>query len=88
MRKRKALARWMVKDSRRWRGDAAQLRRDLHGVALQAARRTWGTHLVKPHAYWPSIIHMGDCQVCGHMQGDEVHQVSERVRSTPADPAG
>ena len=56
---------------------SVQLRRDLHRIAMQGVRQIW------PHAYWPSATHMGDCQVCGHMQGDEVH----RVRSTPADPA-
>jgi hypothetical protein len=60
---------------------AAQLRRDLHRVAMQTVRQ------VRPHAYWPSAIHMGDCQVCGHVQSDAIHQ-AERVRSTPVDPAG
>ncbi len=27
----------------------------------------------EPHAYAPSIMHMGDCSVCGHLQGDAIH---------------
>jgi hypothetical protein len=36
-----------------------------------------------PHAYVPSIMHMGDCSVCGHLQGDSIHSPSRR--DPPAD---
>lgn len=29
---------------------------------------------VKPHAYVPSIMHMGDCAICGHMQISPLHR--------------
>ena len=28
---------------------------------------------IEPHAYVPSAMHMGDCQVCGHLQGAPHH---------------
>ena len=28
---------------------------------------------VEPHAYVPSTMHMGDCMVCGHLQGSPLH---------------
>ncbi len=28
---------------------------------------------VAPHEYVPSPMHMGDCAVCGHMQGADIH---------------
>jgi len=28
---------------------------------------------LEPHAYVPSAMHMGDCQVCGHLQGSPIH---------------
>jgi len=35
-----------------------------------------------PHAYSPSVMHMGDCAVCGHLQGAPIH------RAAPAPSAG
>lgn len=28
---------------------------------------------LEPHTYVPSAMHMGDCQVCGHLQGAPIH---------------
>lgn len=25
------------------------------------------------HEYWPSVMHMGDCQICGHLQDLSIH---------------
>lgn len=36
---------------------------------------------VEPHAYAPSIMHMGDCSICGHLQGDAIHSP---IRPAPA----
>lgn len=29
---------------------------------------------VKPHAYVPSTMHMGDCAICGHVQTSQLHR--------------
>jgi hypothetical protein len=29
---------------------------------------------LEPHAYVPSAMHMGDCQVCGHQQSAPIHK--------------
>jgi hypothetical protein len=29
---------------------------------------------LEPHAYVPSAMHMGDCQVCGHQQSAAIHK--------------
>lgn len=28
---------------------------------------------LEPHYYAPSAMHMGDCMVCGHLQGSPIH---------------
>jgi hypothetical protein len=28
---------------------------------------------LEPHAYAPSTLHMGDCSVCGNLQGSPIH---------------
>lgn len=28
---------------------------------------------LEPHHYAPSTLHMGDCAVCGHLQGAPIH---------------
>jgi hypothetical protein len=28
---------------------------------------------IAPHAYVPSAMHMGDCQICGHVQEAAIH---------------
>jgi hypothetical protein len=33
---------------------------------------------LEPHAYVPSTMHMGDCQVCGHLQGAAIHSPFRR----------
>lgn len=30
------------------------------------------------HAYVPSMVHMGDCQICGHLQGAAIHSIFRR----------
>ncbi len=34
-----------------------------------------------PHHYEPSIMHMGDCAVCGHLQRDAIHDVKDRTEA-------
>jgi hypothetical protein len=84
MKMRKALARWMAKDSATARhqvpgpgpGQAAvQLRRDLHRIALRAAQAP-GPHLV-------AVVNPPGIAV-----GLRPRREAERVRLTPADPAG
>lgn len=29
---------------------------------------------IKPHHYWPSAMHMGDCHICGHLQHHPIHK--------------
>jgi hypothetical protein len=29
---------------------------------------------VQPHTYVPSAMHMGDCAICGHLQGAAIHK--------------
>lgn len=36
---------------------------------------------LEPHYYTPSAMHMGDCQVCGHLQGAPIHSPEERSMS-------
>jgi rubredoxin len=31
-------------------------------------------HELKPHHYSPSIMHQGDCSVCGHIQDAPIHK--------------
>lgn len=38
---------------------------------------------LEPHAYVPSIIHMGDCAVCGHLQGAAIHSPFRRKDIAP-----
>jgi hypothetical protein len=33
---------------------------------------------LEPHAYVPSAMHMGDCAVCGHLQGSAIHSPFRR----------
>lgn len=33
---------------------------------------------LEPHAYAPSVMHMGDCAICGHLQGDAIHSPFRR----------
>jgi hypothetical protein len=43
----------------------------------QAGLAEWGAETVrtiKPHAYVPSAMHMGDCMICGHVQESIVHK--------------
>lgn len=28
---------------------------------------------LEPHSYVPSATHMGDCRICGHLQGAAIH---------------
>jgi hypothetical protein len=28
---------------------------------------------LEPHTYVPSTMHMGDCAICGHLQGSPIH---------------
>jgi hypothetical protein len=57
--------------------------------------------MIKPHAYIPSALHMGDCMMCGHLQDAPIHrferhaeieQLEMRVAryfdSAPDEPAG
>ena len=32
---------------------------------------------VEPHEYFPSIAHMGDCAVCGHVADSDLHKEEE-----------
>lgn len=39
---------------------------------------------LQPHAYAPSPAHMGDCAICGHLQGSAIHSP---FRRTPGEKA-
>src|SRR2546430_4201403 len=48
------------------------------GPASVRRRRKWkGLRVMqmKRQAYSPSMLHMGDCNVCGHMQHDTIHDI-------------
>jgi hypothetical protein len=34
--------------------------------------------VLEPHAYMPSAMHMGDCAICGHLQGSAIHSIFRR----------
>jgi hypothetical protein len=52
---------------------------DLRVIAIQKARaRVQPVAELQPHAYVPSAMHMGDCQVCGHLQGAAIHSPFRR----------
>ena len=53
------------------------------GREALAARRMANVEPVEPHAYAPSTMHMGDCAVCGHLQGSPLHspfRIKERAQ--------
>jgi hypothetical protein len=50
------------------------------GVERPAPEEGHAPGRVEPHAYWPSILHMGDCAVCGNVQESELHVRPQRVR--------
>ena len=52
---------------------AASARRAL-GQSPSITASGSGVFAVEPHDYVPSILHMGDCAICGHLQGDAIHQ--------------
>lgn len=47
--------------------------------ALTAAAPRQAEAVLEPHAYVPSAAHMGDCDVCGHLQGSAVHSPFKRA---------
>jgi hypothetical protein len=44
-------------------------------IAIQKARAGLA---LQPHAYVPSAMHMGDCLICGHLQGAAIHSPFRR----------
>lgn len=55
--------------------------RDGDGIGLQitdAGRAELKVTELDPHAYVPSVAHMGDCAICGHLQGAPIHSPFKR----------
>lgn len=40
-----------------------------------------GTAVVEPHAYEPSLMHMGDCRVCGNVEHSFAHSSPVEMRA-------
>jgi ribosomal protein L37E len=50
---------------------------NLHDVANRYCGycRSFYSLRIEPHRYLPSTLHMGDCAICGHLQGDAIHRI-------------
>ena len=40
---------------------------------------------LKPHAYSPSAMHMGDCSTCGYPEQNSIHATDSQVRAMTAE---
>lgn len=49
-------------------------KRDDRVLSCCPERKMWK---LEPHAYAPSIMHMGDCSICGHLQSAAIHSQAD-----------